>query len=474
MQYMDAEKKKRHQSLKVIFSEAMMVITVIITVIVLALVVSGYWINSDFKVERQGMLQISSQPTGADVSIDGDTAWLQRTNTSKVLPSGEHVIVLNKEGYDSWAKTITIKEGLLYRLHYPRLFLKNRVSKKVLDAKNVTATYISPDHNSMILANNTTKWQYLNLREETLTPVSLDISKVFSSVELKKDTKEGKFTGKIEAANWDVDAAHVLFKVRIDEEGAHEWVLFDVKNPEKSLNLNKEFNADFNAVQILDNSSNNLMAIQNGDLRKVDVPGRLISAVIVEDVISFDHFLDEIIFTAKRAENAEHPYYVGYFKVNSDEITELISAPSRVHAVISKFYDQEYCTVLSGDSVKVYTKEDLAEHSKYKLSFKPKHIKVGHNGEFIIMYDGTKIASLDMEAETIREWQADGKSFHWIDNDMIYSINNNDLIVYDFDGLNRRALAKNVSDRFSAGIVENKWLYYFSDDHLMREWIIEH
>ena len=122
---MDFDKIKRRQSLKVIISEAIMVLAVIITVIVLAFVVSGYWLNSDFKIERQGLLQISSFPTGADVEIDGSVSWLQKTNTSKVLSSGEHTVALSKENYDSWSKTINISEGLLYRINYPRLFLKN-------------------------------------------------------------------------------------------------------------------------------------------------------------------------------------------------------------------------------------------------------------------------------------------------------------------------------------------------------------
>ena len=55
--FMDLEKRAKRQSLKIIVSEMMMVITVIITVVVLVFVVSGYWLNADFKVERQGMLQ---------------------------------------------------------------------------------------------------------------------------------------------------------------------------------------------------------------------------------------------------------------------------------------------------------------------------------------------------------------------------------------------------------------------------------
>ena len=64
---MDPEKRARRQSLRIIVSECFMVLAVVITVAILAFMVSGYWVNSDFKIERQGMLQISSLPTGADV-----------------------------------------------------------------------------------------------------------------------------------------------------------------------------------------------------------------------------------------------------------------------------------------------------------------------------------------------------------------------------------------------------------------------
>ena len=471
---MDAEKKQLRHSLKVIFSEAVMVVAVIISVVVLVLIVSGYWINSDFKVERQGMLQISSIPTGADIQIDGNSAWLQRTNTSKVLPSGEHTIMLTKEGYDTWSKTVTIKEGLLYRVHYPRLFLKNRIPEELLSIEGITATFISPDSNSIVLANKTTKWRIINLREEKPTSSPLDISKVFSSVSLAKDAKEGLFTGKILNANWDLDASHILFQVQIDKDDTSEWILLDVKNPEKSLNLTKEFGFNFETIQILDNSSNNLMAIQDGNLRKIDVSGRSISAVIVKDVVSFDHFLNEIIFTAKKTTDADQPYYIGYFKLNNDKITELFTTSSAIQAVASKFYDEEYYTTLQDNIITIYKKADLTELFRYELSFSPEHIKVGHDGEFIIAYTGPQIASLDMEASDVIEWQVEGKKFDWLDNDMIYTVNDGELIVYDFDSFNKRTLAKNVSGYFSVGITENKWLYYFSDNNLIREWIVEH
>ena len=74
-----------------------------------------------------------------------------------------------------------------------------------------------------------------------------------------------------------------------------------------------------------------------------------------------------------------------------------------------------------------------------------------------------------MEIIQVLEWSPEGESFGWINEDMIYSVHDGELLVYDFDGLNRRSLAKNVSEHFPAMITNNKWLYYFSDGNLIRE-----
>ena len=100
-------------------------------------------------------------------------------------------------------------------------------------------------------------------------------------------------------------------------------------------------------------------------------------------------------------------------------------------------------------------------------------MEVGHNGEFITMYSGTQLATLDMEASLVREWSVDGDNFGWLDNDMIYSVANGELFVYDFDGLNRRNIAKNVSSHFPVTVTDDKWLYYVSDGNLMREKIVK-
>lgn len=463
---MDRDKLKRRQSLKVIISEAIMVLAVIITVIILAFIVSGYWLNSDFKVERQGLVQIYSVPTGADVNIDGEpSSWLQRTNTSKTLTSGEHTITLSKEGYDSWTKTINLKEGLLYRLHYPRLFLIDRLSTKVLDANTATLATISPDFSDMVLINSTTKWSLVNLENDTLEPKNFSIAEYFSDVSVAEGATTGLFSGKIVDLNWDADGNHILFE--IEGESTKEWVLIDVRNIKNSINLSKEFGADFSNVEILDNSSNNLLAVQNGNLHKIDVSGKSISTVLVENVIDFDHYNNTVLFSA---ESKDSDYYLGTFKVGDNQITELETFSQPFRVAIVKFYDETYYATICNQVVSLYKESpEFTKVSDYELSFVPDHRKVGQAGEFIIMYFGDRIATLDMEASDVREWTIENDNFGWLVNDMIYTVSDGELIAYDFDGYNRRVLAKNVSSHFPAAITNNKWLYYFSDDTLIRE-----
>lgn len=470
---MNPEKAKRRQSLRVIFSEIIMVITVIFTVIVLALLVSGYWLNSDFKVERNGLLQISSIPTGADISIDGESAWMQRTNTSKVLSSGEHTVTLTKDGYDSWSKTINISEGLLYRIHYPRLFPNNRTVNNVYDITGATLATISPDHSSLILINDTTEWSFINLDSDNIEPQTLDVSKIFSSVSIAEDATVGLFTGKVINIDWDYNGTHALFQIQNGDNT--EWVLLDVKNSKNSINLTREFGSNFTEIQILDNDSNNLLAVQNGNLHKIDASGKSLSAVLIENIINFDHYgNNEIIFSAINNNTEENaPYYIGFLKIGDDKITTLTTTSTPAKTTLSKFYDDKYITVLEDTQVSLYKKEDFELLQTFTLTFAPNTIEVGHSGEFITMSLDNQIATLDMESMAINEWQTNSPNFGWIDNDMIYSITDSELTVYDYDGLNRRTIATNVSSHFPAAITNDKWLYYFSDNSLTRELITD-
>lgn len=459
---MDLEKRARRQSLRVIVSEIIMVLTVAITVVVLALVVSGYWLNADFKVERQGMLQVYSVPTGANVEVDGDAPWFQRTNTSKILSSGEHTITLTKDGYDSWSKTINISEGLLYRLHYPRLFLKERNKEEVTDTSISTSATISPNRKLLLLINNTTAWTLLNLDSDNPKPTTVNVSTLFSGTNMAAGATTGLLTGNIVSAEWDQANEHVLFGV--DNDSGKEWVLLDVKNPINSVNITRNFATSFDDIKIFDNSANNLLALRNGNLHKINIPARQISAILAENIQDYDFYESELILSSKD--------HISSLKIGDSASTTLKIIESPAKVLIGKFYETWYVFMVEENVLTVYHREDFEEVLKVNLDFTPDTIKIGYDGEFIVMNSRSEFATLDMESMAVRSWSTDSDHFGWINNYMVYSVNDGKLFVYDFDGLNRRELASNVSSHFPVAITSDKWLYYFSDGKLMREWLI--
>ena len=457
---MDLEKRAKQQSLKVIISEAIMFITVIITVVVLAFVVSGYWLNGNFEVERQGMLQINTVPTGASVSVDDESPWFQRTNTSKILSDGEHTVVLSKEGYDTWSKTVNIKKGLLYRLNYPHLFLKERFKESVYDTTTTTFATISPSRKLILLVNNTTKWELIDLDNEEIKPTVVDVSKVFLTANQTSDPE--LFSGTILSASWDSANNHVLLKTKIGEQ--IEWVLIDIRNTAKSINLTRVFAADFEQVDIFDNSADNLLAIRNGNLHKIDVNARQISAVIVDGVVDYDFYDSEILFSSKTQ--------IGLLKLGQDKATSIKDIDTNAKVLIGKFYDNKYIYVIEESMISVYQKNDFEMIAQASISFVPQNAKIGYDGDFVFMSSGTNFATFDMESMQITEWSVEANNYGWLNGYMVYTVKDGELSVYDFDGLNHRSLATNVSNHFPVTITNEKYLYYFSDDALVREWLI--
>ena len=464
---MDRERQRRQQSLKVIISEIIMTLTVVVTVVILALIVSGYWINADFQIERQGLLQVYSIPTGATVEIDGSSSWFQRTNASKILASGEHQINLTKDGYDSWSKKIQISEGLLTRLSYPRLFLKERAKENLLDLSGALAAYVSPNREIMLLTNNTTSWSVISLDRTEIEPKSLDISTIFSSVSVAEDATAGLFTGQIATANWNRDNTRILFSVQNDI--GTEWVLLDVKNPKNSTNITKDFGANFDRVTIIDNSANNLIAIINQKMHKIDVSAKSISSVIVDDIIDYSIHKNEVIFSALDAEQSP---YLAIVKLGDDRIQKLDTIPYAKKAVISEFYEDKYISIMDSNIFSIYEKENQEEIATVELTFAPNNIMASRDGSFIFMSLDSKIAVFDMETTSVAEWDTGTVSFGWLDDHMIYTSLDGELFVYDYDGLNKRQLSKNVSSHFPVTITANKWIYYSSDDQLVREWLV--
>lgn len=112
-------------------------------------------------------------------------------------------------------------------------------------------------------------------------------------------------------------------------------------------------------------------------------------------------------------------------------------------------------------------KDAIEEVLQEEIGFAPVEIHIGRNDDFVLIKNGSSVATLDMESENVIRFKIDGQKLTWLDDYLFYTTKDDKMVVYDYDGLNRHELFDKVSSNFEAFIHDARWLYYYSDGKIM-------
>lgn len=121
---MQSKTLKRRKLFKRFLINTIMVSAVLVTVTVITLFMLGFRFDADNgNLEQNAFLQFDSIPSGATVSVDGVVASSKTPNKSSVT-AGKHTVVMWRDGYQTWQKTLSVKSGTLTWLNYTLLIPK--------------------------------------------------------------------------------------------------------------------------------------------------------------------------------------------------------------------------------------------------------------------------------------------------------------------------------------------------------------
>lgn len=501
---MDPEEKKRRQFIKVLLAEVMMVISVIAIVIVAALLAMGFSISTDGGIEQTGLMQIHSQPTGATVTLDGSVLF-SRTNTSRTMSAGEHHLKLTREGYDTWEKTVKMYSGVLIRMYYPRLFLQNRVAEPVLDlssgnseSKELEFYSTAPSRNYAVYAErDAAEWRLLDLRGDEVKMSVINLAEILpgmvadeaQAIARKNNTSQNeasqkRFDGKIEMLEWSNNDEKILAKVLYD--GKIEWVLINLRNVTASLNLTKTFGLNFDQVEMIDSSASQLYALAGHRLYRVNVAGEVLSRILVDNVESFVNRGANVVFLTI-AETQKDERIIGSYRDDEKASTVLTTVPNdeTVKIALSRYYDEDYIAYTVGNKLTIYygtlpsynenrekpAVEDLKKLVEGReLAEVPVNFSASRDGEYIVARAGQKFMVTDLDMGDLWTYEAVASGLNWFDASMMYSVKDNEIIVWDFDGTNLRNLAESAKTAKDEAVrvaefpvlltANNRWLYY--------------
>lgn len=481
---MNREQRKRRQKILTILAETFMVFAVIAIVVIMTLVAMGYKFGKEGEIEQSGLMQLHTMPTGATVEIDGKTLFA-RSNLSESLSPGDHFIKITKDGYDSWEKTVTMKPGSLMRLYSPRLFLLERETEKVAEIKDLMFYSPSENRNYILYAKtNSTKWTLMNVKNDKTETTEIDVTKAFSFI------KDNKFNGKIEQIKWNSDEDKVLMKA--SHEDNIEWVLVDLKDVTESVNITKEFGLNFDKIEIANGSAGQVLTLENGNLRKIDIDNKSISRILVSKVENFTNHGADVVYATGRNDGKRN---IGVYKDGAKDsvVVKVIDTDEKVFVGSSAYYDDEYLIYTVGSKIYIYAGEypiytaemkkegnnkllldsddsTLSFALEYNFGFVPESLTVSRGGEYVLAKQGKNIVSIDLDTNKIVGYESRSDKIKWIDDSMLYDVLGDGIVVWDFDGTNEREVVKSGASAWPVMISgNNKYLYYISGNNLLRE-----
>ena len=524
----ERERMERQQHRRLIFTEVLMFISVIFLVGFLTLVVMGYTFNlrgldgSGEVVERTGLVQVSSLPTGAAIYIDGETSLLFNTNASRAVSAGEHEISLAREGFDGWKKTINVVEGMMYRLNYPRLFREEREAEDVLEFKKtgaermgeVSFVTVSPNNERMILVQGGVLYM-VNLNENKPEQKALDLTNAAGGV--------AKITS-LTDAKWSGNSEWLLAKVN------GEWAVLNVREPKATIWLDEilaggvkkqgseaEASAEqssaksaekveISSIKFETEAGDRLLILsKKNELVELNVREKKLSEVLLEGVRGFDNDGERIVYLTLTKEETTGEEFASEVKLVSEwQLRVWRVGESESHVVkrfelkegeelgtvsfsLMQYFQEFYVGIVRGDSFEVLKKAGwvMADDEMEKLFTEEvglSKLSLRKRGKGMVFEirseDTTKAKVFDIEA--LKTTMVDVAECGWIDEFLRYRIKDGKLSVLDYDGLNERELVAEgvLTGRTVAISGNNRWLYYFvklddgAGEKLVRERII--
>lgn len=468
--YSKSFKKKSPFNRIVVYASMTSVVVFAVTLITMSML--GFRFNGS-DLAQNAFLQFSSSPSGATVTVDGKIVG-SRTPNKYQLSAGTHEVVMWRDGYEKWSKTVELSPGTLTWLNYALLVPKDLTVESVANYESLFMTLASPKGNDLLVQKHSDvpTFDLVNLGSNAIKSTTVTIpSSVYS---------ESLVTGvahTFRVDKWDDEGRYVLINHVFNEK--NEWIVMDTQNVELTKNITKLFDLSISNLDFLGTSGNIFYALESNDIRKLDLTAGTISKPFVSDVTSFEVYNDSKVITyvgtANDGDNKKR--VVGTYR-DGDELPSVIKTvdsnnESALAITTSRYFNENYVAVLddhkidiySGsypdavgekvNSMKVVASFDV-EKDIDKLSFSP-------TGEYVFVQSGSYFASYDLEYQTFYSSTIDGNGavgpLKWLDGNHVWSDRDGKLTIREFDGANYHAINSVVTGQDATLTSNGRYLY---------------
>lgn len=444
---------KRTQFLRRTLSYGATILAILALVTVLVFVILGYQFNKkDGKIEQGGLVQFSSQPGGADITLDG-TKFGARTATKTTMTSGNHYITMGRDGYQTWNKSVSVVPGAILWLNYARLIPKDLPVEKLTTFSTVSSSQSSPDQKWIAITTDPALPELQLADVSQQTPV---VTKLALPATLYTAPAAGK-AQQFSLVEWDKDSRFLLVKHTVEGLDRAEWLIVDTQSIESSKNVTSLLNVAIDTAHFSLASSQALYAQIAGDVRKIDVGAATISRPLASNIEDFRLYRDNGVLFTTKLDATTKQRSVGYV-LDSDTAPRILQTvtddgtqPFRL--AIGDYFSDIYVATQYGSTLTVRsgnlpkTAADVAAMqpvTTQHLTEPATRLSMMTGARFVVAESKNGYAVYDLELRRLTSTSYKGTDtgaaqlpLGWIDGYMPWSDRDGTLRLYEFDGANQ-------------------------------------
>ncbi len=468
MDYLDPKKRFRHHVMLYV-GYVLIGIAIIIGTIVLLYQAYGFGLGKNGTVIQNGLFFFSSQPHPADIYVNGARKSV-KTNTRLSLPAGIYNVILKRDGYRSWQRTIGLEGGSVQHVDYPFLIPKTLTSKKVQSYPAAPGLVTqSPDHRWLFVQqpNTLTGFDVYDLKNPTkpaeplLLPANV-LTKAAGAESLQLD-------------EWAADNQHVVLQHSYD--GKTEYILVDRTDPAQTVNLNTTLSVNPVKLTLQDKKYDKyyIYDATGGVLRTASLKAP-VAQPYLEHVLNYQSYGDDTMLYATDSNVPAGKVQVKLRIGDKTSVIRTFPAGTTYLLDLTKYDGDMYVTTGASSENKVYIYKDptgqLSANANHALVpaqvlrvSAPNYLSFSDSAQFIVTENGTEFAVYDIENETGYHYTSpfvlDAPQTHanWMDGNRLTYVSNGKLVLFDYDDANRQALVGAASQYEPAFTPNYKFLY---------------
>lgn len=454
MDYLDPKKEFQHRIMLMV-GYICVAVAVSLAAIVLLYRAYGFDINRKGAIIQNGLTFFSSQPSPADIYVDGKLMKV-KTNTRLPLPEGIYNIKLTREGYIPWERKIQLEGGKVQHYDYPFLVPTKLTSQKIASYASTPGLATQSLDKRWLLVNRPgtlLEFDLFDLKDKTVKPAT----ELILPETLVADSNPAS---KWEALEWADNNRHVLLR-HLYGNNQFEYILVDRTRPEESINLTRQL--DITAPQL---------TLKN---RKHDqyfmfdpVSGALTSqtlsdpaAPLLSRVLAYKTYGNNTVLYVTDNNAPTGKVQVRLLFGNTTYTLRTLPANDSYLVDLTTYSGALYTAVSAASTDRVYIYKDpvgqLRKNPKQALTpqqvlhiEKPNFMSFSSSAQFVMAENAQNFALYDFENKTGYRYATsepiDGPQVAaaWMDGHRLSYVSGGKHTIFDYDNLNRRTLSPSL------------------------------